>query len=172
MFRTFTISSLLRHGGRMVEQSAPAGKLGYFLALAVPVTVMGALAQQLYEIANGRDPKPMDPRTPEGRALWGQGMLKGGALGMLGDIAGLTAQGRYRARPNMPRAADRRHRPAAVGDARPRHRQAARQGAARQLGKENVPGNNVWYARLVLDRLLADQVQRQIDPEYDDSWRR
>jgi hypothetical protein len=25
--------------------------------------------------------------------------------------------------------------------------------------------------RLVTDRLLADQVQRQIDPEYDASWR-
>jgi hypothetical protein len=73
MFRTFTISSLLRHGGRMVEQPSVAGKLGYFLALAVPVTVMGALAQQLYEVANGRDPKPMDPSDARGaRDLWGR----------------------------------------------------------------------------------------------------
>jgi hypothetical protein len=168
MFRTFTISSLLRHGGRMVEQSTPAGKLGYFLALAVPVTVMGALAQQLYEVANGRDPKPMDPRTPEGRALWGQGMLKGGALGMLGDIIGLTAQGRFES------AAEYAAGPL-IGDTdrllSGLHGLATGKPRAKaqlaQLSKENVPGNNVWYARLLIDRMLADQVQRMIDPEYD-----
>lgn len=168
MFRTFTISSLLRHGGRMVEQSTPAGKLGYFLALAVPVTVMGVLGQQLYELANGRDLKPMDPHTPEGRALWGQGMLKGGALGMLGDIIGLTAQGRFQSAAEYaagPLIGDSDRllsgvRGIATGKPRAKAQLA-------QLGKENIPGNNVWYARLIMDRLLADQVQRMIDPEYD-----
>jgi hypothetical protein len=168
MFRTFTISSLLRHGGRMVEQTGGVGKLGYFLALAVPVTVMGALGQQIYEIANGRDPKPMDPRTPEGRALWGQGMLKGGALGMLGDIIGLTAQGRFQSAAEYaagPLIGDSDRLLSGLRGAVTGKPRAAAQLA--QLGKENVPGNNVWYARLLLDRLLADQVQRSIDPQYD-----
>jgi hypothetical protein len=156
---------MLRHGGRMVEQSGVGGKLGYFLSVAVPVTVMGALAQQLYEIANGRDPKPMDPTTPEGRHLWGQGLLKGGALGPVGDFIGLTAQGRYMsARRICRRAADRRRRSRDLGRARNGHGKprAKYQLAAARQGAD--PGNNVWYARLVLDRLLADQVQRQVDP--------
>jgi hypothetical protein len=198
MFRTFTISSLLRHGGRMVEQSSVAGKLGYLLALAVPVTVMGVLAQQLYEIGNGRDPRPMDPRTPEGIFTWGQGLLKGGALAMLGDIIGLTAQGRYagaaeyaagpligdtdrllkiasgaagnqlahaQAAGNLPGPVDRLVTKMKIKD----HPRLAAQAA--ELGKENVPGNNVWYLRLVADRWLADQVQRMIDPEYDNQVR-
>jgi hypothetical protein len=89
MFKTFTVSaSCMRHGGRMVEQSGAGGKLGYLLSVVVPVTVMGVFAQQLYEIANGRDPRPMDPRTPEGRALWGQGFVKGGGASIIGDLAG------------------------------------------------------------------------------------
>jgi hypothetical protein len=172
MFRTFTISSLIRHGGRMIEQSSAAGKLGYLLSVMVPTTVMGVLGQQLYELANGRDPKPMDPGTPEGRKLWGQGMLRGGALSMAGDIAGLTAQGRYQS------AAEYAAGPL-IGDSdrilQGLHGEATGSPRATaqlfQLGKENVPGNNVWYARLLIDRLLADQVKRTIDPAFDDQVR-
>lgn len=198
MFRTFTISSLLRHGGRMVEQSNARGKLGYALAVVVPTTIMGVLAQQLYEIANGRDPRNMDPSSPDGAKLWGQGLLKGGGLGMLGDIAGLTAQGRFSSAAEYAAGAlpgdmdrllsathgliankladldERGDLPGPVhrfveGQKVKRHPRASAKLA--QLAKENVPGNNVWYARLILDRLLADQIQRTIDPEYDDQVR-
>jgi hypothetical protein len=172
LFRTFLISALLRHGGRMVEQSGAGGKIGYMLSVAIPVTVMGVLAQQLYEISRGRDPKPMDPTTPEGRNLWGQGFLKGGALSILGDLIGLTAQGRYMSAAEYaagPLAGDvDRAIVAGHGLATGKPNAA---GKAFQLGKEQVPGSNVWYLRLVLDRMLADQIQRQIDPTYDDSWR-
>jgi hypothetical protein len=63
LFKTFTVGFLIRHGGRLVEQAGAGGKLGYALSVVIPTTLMGVLAQQLYEIANGRDPKPMDPTT-------------------------------------------------------------------------------------------------------------
>lgn len=171
MFRTFTISSMLRHGGRMVEQSGATGKLGYLLSVVGPVTVAGVLAQQLYEIANGRDPRAMDPTTPQGRALWGQGMLKGGALAILGDLAGITAQDSYVGLAQYavgPLIGDTGAALAAghgIAQGKPRAPwQLAR------VAKANIPGSNVWYARLLADRLLADQLQRQIDPEHDKSW--
>lgn len=172
MFKTFTFGVMLRHGGRMVEQPGFTGKLGYALSVAIPTTVAGVLAQQLYEIANGRDPRDMDPRTPEGRALWAQGLVKGGGAGILGDLAGLTAQDRYLSWPEYfagPLISDAGKAVAAakgIGDGKPR--------APWQLtrvGFENLPARKNWYARLVIERLLADQVQRQIDPKYDDSWR-
>lgn len=172
MFKTFTVGFLLRHGGRMVEQSGARGKLGYALSVIIPTTVMGVLAQQLYEIANGRDPKPMDPSTPEGRALWGQGMVKGGGASIIGDLAGLTAQNRYMswaeyaAGPLIGDAGNAASATYGIVAGKPR---APWQLA--KVAKGNTPGANVWYARLVLDRLLADQVQRTIDPKYDDSWR-
>jgi hypothetical protein len=172
MFRTFTISSLMRHGGRMVEQNGFGGKVGYLLAVVVPVTIMGTLAQQLTEVGNGRDPRSMDPATPEGRRLWGQGMLKGGALSLLGDLAGLTASdkymsvGQYALGPLIGDLDAARQAGFGIAAGKPRAKwQLAR------VAKANIPGQNVWYARLVLDRLLADQIQRQIDPAYDDSWR-
>jgi hypothetical protein len=170
MFRTFTISSLIRHGGRMVEQSRTSGKVGYLLSVVVPTTIMGVLAQQLYELANGRDPKPMDPTTPEGRKLWGQGMLRGGSLSMLGDIIGLTAQGRYQSAAEYaagPLIGDSDRLLSGVhGEVTGKPRASAQ---LFQLGKENVPGNNVWYARLIVDRMLADQVKQMLDPEYSQS---
>jgi hypothetical protein len=172
MFRTFTISSMLRHGGRMVEQSGAAGKAGYLLSVVIPVTIMGTLSQQLYEILNGRDPRSMDPTTPHGRALWGQGMLKGGALAMLGDIAGITAQNSYTGLAQYvsgPLVGDLSKVLMAlhgIGAGKPRAKwQLA------QVAKTNIPGNNLWYTRLVTDRLLADQLQRRIDPQYAQSWK-
>jgi hypothetical protein len=133
---------------------------------------MGVLAQQLYEIANGRDPKPMDPRTPEGRQLWVQGGIKGGGASIVGDLAGLTAQNRYMgwaeyvAGPLVGDLGNAASAAAGMAQGKPR---AAWQLA--RVARQNTPGNNIWYARLLLDRLLADQVQREIDPKYDDSWR-
>jgi hypothetical protein len=63
MFKTFTVSLMHRHGGRMMDQRGIGGKAGYFLTLMIPMTLMGALAVQLKEIAKGRDPAPMDPRS-------------------------------------------------------------------------------------------------------------
>jgi hypothetical protein len=36
----------------------------------------------------------------------------------------------------------------------------------------NTPGTNLWYTRLGLDRLLWDQVQSLVDPDYRKSFRR
>jgi hypothetical protein len=167
--RTFLIASMLRHGGRMVEQAGVRGKVGYALSVAIPVTVMGVLAQQLYEIANGRDPRPMDPSTKEGRNTWGAGFLKGGALSMLGDLIGLTAQGKYMSATEYaagPLAGDvDRAISAGWGVGTGKKHAGSR---VLQLVKENTPGGNVWYTRLLTDRLLADQIQRSIDPDYAD----
>jgi hypothetical protein len=37
--------------------------------------------------------------------------------------------------------------------------------------RQNVPGQNLFYIRLAVDRLLADQIQSHIDPNYTQSWR-
>ena len=41
-----------------------------------------------------------------------------------------------------------------------------------QEAKGFIPGNNLWYARLAFDRLLADQLQQAVDPDYAKSWKR
>jgi hypothetical protein len=111
----------------------------------------------------------MDPSTKEGRNTWGAGFLKGGALSMLGDLIGLTAQGKYMSATEYaagPLAGDvDRAISAGWGVGTGKKHAGSR---VLQLVKENTPGGNVWYTRLLTDRLLADQIQRSIDPDYAD----
>lgn len=167
MFKTFTASVMMRHGGRMIEQAGVAGKLGYALAVVVPVTAISVLGAQLLEISKGRDPRPMDdPR------LWGDAMVNGGGVGILGDIAGITAEDRYMGGAQFiagPLATDAfdllgQARDLGAGDEKAPWKLA-------RTARQNVPGQNLWYTRLLLDRLLADQVQASIDPNYRKSWR-
>ena len=36
-----------------------------------------------------------------------------------------------------------------------------------RIGIRNLPLVHVWYARLLMDRLLLDNVERMVDPDYD-----
>ena len=35
----------------------------------------------------------------------------------------------------------------------------------------NTPGSSLWYARVALDRILWDQMQKELDPDYRESFR-
>jgi hypothetical protein len=41
-----------------------------------------------------------------------------------------------------------------------------------RLAKRNIPLGSLWYTRLVLERLILDQVERWLDPKYDQRMRR
>jgi hypothetical protein len=40
-----------------------------------------------------------------------------------------------------------------------------------KLLKQETPGSSLWYTRLAFERLVADQLQEEIDPGYRKSWR-
>lgn len=183
MFKTFTVSMMLRHGGRMLDQPAAAGKLGYFVSLFVPVTVMGALALQLGEVAKGRDPQPMDdPR------FWGHAIVKGGGLAILGDLIGVTADERIGGFGEFvagPLASDLGRTAGALWGLgknamvdsglvldTPQNRDDRAGWRLFQTVKQNLPGQSLWYLRTALDRLVTDQIQSHIDPRYAQGWQR
>src|SRR5690242_61449 len=93
------------------------------------------------------------------------------SLSMLGDIIGVSAQGGDRGLGDYAvgplvgdlDVAQQATRDIIAGKPRAKYRLF-------RVAKQNVPGNNVWYLRLALDRMLADQVQRTIDPKYDQSF--
>lgn len=167
MFKTFTIAVMIRHGGRMAEQPGVGGKLGYLFGVVLPVTAISVLTTQLLEISKGRDPRPMD--DPE---LWGAALVNGGGLGIVGDIAGITAEDRYMGGAGFlagPLASDAfaglsAAKGLATGDDTAAWKLA-------KLGRQQIPGQNMWYLRAGADRLLADQIQAAIDPNYRQSWR-
>lgn len=170
LFKTFGISVLLNNGRRVFEGGTTGSKIGRALAFVVPATVMGALALQLKDVAKGKDPRPMN--APE---FWGAAMLQGGGFGIFGDFLAASQSrfgGGFSETLAGPIAQDLDAIAQIVRSARdPDTRESADWKLARFL-KQATPGSSLWYLRLGLDRLLADQIQAEIDPDYRQSWRR
>lgn len=183
MFKTFTVATMIRHGGRLMDQPGIWGKTGYFLALMIPVTLMGALAVQLKEIAKGRDPRDMSQPS-----FWGHATLMGGGAGIVGDLLGITAQERfggwasYAAGPLVTDAARLAGVVESLGknamldaglfDPEAVHRDGNVGWDLFRVLRDNTPGGNIWYLNKAIDVGLADRIQSIADPSYQLSWAR
>lgn len=169
LYKSFSISMLMTHGARGMAQS-PYNALKYAAGLAITTTALGALAVQLKEIAKGRDPLPMaDPK------FWGRALLQGGGVGIFGDFIG-ASENRYGgglaetiAGPVVGLASDVAAVPWELTK-EPDKRHLGRM--ATKLAGRYTPGSSLWYARLAFQRVMMDQMQAMIDPEYYDSWDR
>ncbi|MBX3580065.1 MAG: hypothetical protein KF723_22915, partial [Rhizobiaceae bacterium] len=84
-FKGFGAAVLFLHGARVhrmiaQRQTFMAG-VAYAGSLLFTTTLISALAMQLKQTVNGRDPRPMD-----NAAFWGAAVLQGGGLGLWGDF--------------------------------------------------------------------------------------
>jgi hypothetical protein len=174
MFKSFAMTVLHTWLKRIWTQPTWGQKLGWGAAFVGATTIAGGLSQQLYEIANGRDPLKMtSPR------FWANALLRGGGLSIFGDLFyAATARGENRlpdllAGPNV----------GLVGDV---VNLASLGAAATQLGGQDVnpgralvnllrrhmPGGNLWYLRLAVARGIYDNLQRWLDPKASAAFRR
>jgi hypothetical protein len=80
-FKSFPVSVMMTQASMMMSQKTGVGKVAYGSSLLVGMTVLGALALQMKEIAKGRDPRPMDTWD-----FWLASMLQGGGVGLFGDL--------------------------------------------------------------------------------------
>lgn len=80
MIKSFPITVIANHWLRAYTQSTAAGKTAYIGALALSTTLMGSFAIQMKDIANGRNPRPMD--DPED---WLNAFVQGGSGSLLAD---------------------------------------------------------------------------------------
>lgn len=165
-FKSFPVTVVMRHVRRAMAQEG-AGKATYAAALLVSSTLLGAMAVQLNEIANGRDPRDMS--SPE---FWGQAFLKGGALGLYGDflLANQTQYGSsFIASIGGPVAGDVEalynltlgavHKAASGDD--------VHVGAGWvRFAKSHTPGANLWYAKAALDHMIFHDIQEYFSPGY------
>lgn len=173
LFKSFGVSMLMMHGQRMAAQANWRMRASYGVRMLTTLTLMGAVGVQLREIAKGRDPRPMDDA-----ALWSAATLQGGGFGSAGDVLNVAID------PNLNNVGEWLGGPVAesgnnlfkMGNSAVRAMagdESANPG--RQLVRTlqaELPGGNLWYSRLVTQRLLLDQLQSQVDPDYADSWAR
>lgn len=172
LFKSFTITLSHLQMSRGMNMGALAA-VRYFPQLFIGATVMGVLGDQLSEISKGKDPQPLDdPRT------WGKGLARGGSLGLMGDFL-FSLENRYGgtlldslAGPVVGEATN-----ALSGVATNVHKLA--QGKGSDFGNQvarfihnNSPGQSLFYARLAFEREIFDNIDKLIDPDSADRFRR
>lgn len=176
LFKSFGISVMLMQSRRIMEQSA-GNAAKYAAGLVIGSTLMGGLTLQLKALANGKDPRTMDDKPFVNEAtgeaewspgFWGAAMLQGGGFGIFGDFlqASTNSYGNGFAETLAgPMVSDLSGLAKVVKSSNPQ-----RQGL--KFIRSQLPGGSLWYARTAFDRLVTDQIQREIDPNYDQSWLR
>lgn len=170
LFKGFGISMMIMQSRRVME-AASVGKWNaarYAAGLFIATTLGGAMAVQLKGLAAGKDPRPMDPEAKGGKEFWGAAVLQGGGFGIFGDFLSSSTNrldGGFAGTLAGPLAQDVQG-VANVAMAKHPAWQAAR------LARSEIPGGNTFYLRLAFDRMVMDQLQEQIDPNYRQSWAR
>lgn len=193
MMRGFTLTATNLYAAEVAARGwakagSAKGMIGYAAAMAAHgllfLTIGGAVNIQLREIAKGNDPRPMGDAR-----FWGQAALTGGGLGIFGDflyatearngktspivaagptgqlvsdLYGLSAGNVLEVAGDLSAGDDLDE---AVGDAR-----IGRDAAG--LVRDYNPLATNWMTRAAYSRLVADNVQRALDPDAEDQWRR
>lgn len=173
LFKGFPMAMLSRHWGRMADmwQSGnKASSVAYGAALTTGLTMFGALAVELKDIINGKDPRPMD--SPK---FWAAAFSQGGGAGVFGDILYTGLGGNNRAgSPNWTSllgpvfgdVIDISN--ATLGNAGKSARGETTHTGAEllQLAKGHLPFVNLWYAKTAIDHAGLQDLQEMLSPGY------
>jgi hypothetical protein len=172
-FRGFPIQLFWMHGRRML-QSGGVNAMKYAATLLIANTIAGSLAMQLKQVVNGKD--PLDMTQP---AFWAKSIAQGGGFGIFGDFisSAVSRSGQdfwtTQAGPIAGSIDDlRRFFSFKTKDGKLQVFTDHPGRALRQFIQNNLPGSTLWYTRLAFTRELLDQLQAEIDPDYNDSFSR
>lgn len=177
LFKGFGIAMLANQGRRIMGIQGWGNRARYLASLTATMTLAGAATIQFREIANGRDPRPMDPTTPEGRAFWAAAAIQGSGFGIASDVLGLVVEPRlgswakYLTGPAVDsiqnvgtlgfKGAMGVGYAAGLTDKDPNFG-----GSLAKTLREEMPGGNLWYSRLAFQRLVSDNLSAALDPNY------
>jgi len=170
--KSFPVTIILNHLLPSLR-AASHGRFGHLAAIVAGSMVMGALAIQVRQVITGKETRDMtDPK------FWLAALLQGGGAGLFGDflfqdynrfgqsIGGTLAGPIVGTAQSLLRAGDLYG--LAEGD------WSVNEFASDvfRTGAKEIPGINLWYSRLFIERMLLDQVEKMIDPKYDARMRR
>jgi hypothetical protein len=178
MYKNYSLSVMFGQIRRVTEMGGGFSNRAFYVAAYVAqMTLMGALAVQLKEIAKGRDPRPMD--TPK---FWGAAAAQGGGLGIFGDFFSSTTSraggglAQTLAGPVVGLGSD-------IGRAVSSNIARAANGQDMLIGRDvaNLARRYNPLAtfqplipvptRLAMDRMIWDQLQYLLDPDASNQWR-
>lgn len=177
---TYPALSMQQHANR-VALSPILGEGAIFRRVRVAavhiaeVTAISALALQFREISKGRDPRSMKDHK-----FWYRAMLQGGGLSIYGDfLDSIVGENRYGdsfgatlTGPVIAQVDDIINVGREAVNLIRSDRESNFADALLTLPDRFLPGRNVWYARLFLDRLIFDQLRLMFDPNAAEKQRR
>lgn len=179
LFKSFPITVTMNHVIPSFKRAFVDRRFDHLAMVAIGTTIASAAGIQLRELINGKTPKDMTKAR-----FWTQSFLAGGGLGLFGDflfsdysrfgrdpitegmgpsvgladdLLKLTNGNLYKQMDDMESGKDR---PQKVGL------------GAFKIMKENIPLGNLWYSRLAVERLILDNLERMIDPSFDQRVRK
>ena len=168
LFKSFGIAMFERHWKRIQRMETTAGKASHSIALASTLVLAGAVTNQLLDIWNGRDPRDM--RSKE---FWLKAAMRGGGLGILGDVfytglGGDNAGGQSNLTgllgPVTGTVADVG---LTLGSAFKDKTEPADVGAnLLRIGWQNTPLLRSWYTKAVIEHALIHDMQESLSPGY------
>ncbi|ASY64483.1 Phage protein [Sinorhizobium sojae CCBAU 05684] len=168
-FKSFPMTFMMTHMMRAAIQDGAWGKIAAGTKLVGLMTIAGAVTSQMQSLVAGRDPQDMS--TPE---FWTQAFIRGGGGGMLGDLVySSSTRGGDGLKeyilgpaPGTIISATGDLSQALIGDGKMTGKMLA------QHIKAWTPGSSLWFSKIATDRLLFDQIQAMIDPNYRQSFAR
>mgnify|MGYP006426103463 CR=1 FL=1 len=193
MLKNFPVTVMMLQTGRMAQQQGKLNKAKYGAYLFITTGIMGILAEQLATISNGQEPKPMFGEEGTGKTI-GSGLWRAGSFGLMGDLVFANYEkfgssfAESLAGPGISAISDLVQ--ATSGNAfqtftNPDIRKdlfAGRfsdvneqTGLGRDLVKfaEDIqPGGTLWWAKAIQQRIIWDEIQKQVDPEFEASFDR
>lgn len=172
-FKSFTAAFYNRHMVRIANQDTKMDIAKQAMFLGVGMTLLGGASIQLLSLMQGEDPQEMlnSENLPKGK-FWAAAALKGGGLGIFGDLlkAGTTPDGKGATElifgpiggditklSSMPWKATRDTK---NGD------YSSTGTAVAKFVKSHIPGQNLFYTRAAVDRLLFNELLDSINPNY------
>jgi hypothetical protein len=176
LFKTFGISVMMMHGRRMLEQT-PVNMARYAGLLLHPDDARRRDRARAQGARQGQG----SARSAQGGVgqlqFWAASALQGGGWGIYGDFLSARKTASAAAMPPpwpVPMVQSRRisaTRRSARGCALSRGAKTHPGRDVVKLLKQEAPGSSLWYTRLAFERLVADQLQEEIDPGYRKAWR-
>ncbi|EHU1845136.1 hypothetical protein A1F07_RS06405 [Acinetobacter baumannii] len=166
-FKGFPLAYMLRIGHRAFAQGDIKSRATFLVSLLAYQTLAGAFIVQLQNLANGKNPEPVF--TPD---FFLKSVLKGGGLSFMGDLMSALSDptgrsfGDFVAGPLVSQGGKLGMLLTGMGNNFIEGKESTRMMEVANTLKGNLPFQNIWYSKLIIDRMLYSKLQNMIDPDY------
>ena len=166
-FKGFPLAYMFRIGHRAFAQGDIKSRATFLASLLAYQTLAGSLIVQTQNLANGKNPEPVFTVD-----FFGKSILKGGGLSFLGDLMSALSDPTGRSAsdfisgPLLGQSMKLGMLLTGMGNNFIEGKESTRMMEVANTLKGNTPLQNLWYSKLVVDRMLYSKLQNMIDPDY------